>query len=121
MVFKSIIFHYYTIKQYIYLNFLRVYLSRWINNEAINIIRNFSSKVGFNFTFAISIGSGGFIDATKNIPIFSKNMRNINSALERIKNDIYDQYEKQFCDDIMLKPSSPRWLVLFFQVEVGIH
>ena len=85
-----------------------------INDEAINVIRNFSSKVGFNFRFAISFGSGGFIGATKNIPVFSKNMKNINSALERIKNDIYDQCKKQFCDDIMLEPSSPRWLVLFF-------
>jgi len=85
-----------------------------INDEAINVIRNFSSKVGFNFRFAISIGSGGFIDATKNIPVFNKNMKNINNALERIKNDIYDQCKKQFCDDIMLEPSSPRWLVLFF-------
>lgn len=85
-----------------------------INDEAINVIRNFSSKVGFNFRFAISIGGGGFIGATKNIPMFSKNMKNINNTLEELKKDIYAQHEKHHCEDIMLKPSLPRWLVLFF-------
>lgn len=84
-----------------------------INEEAINVIRNFCNRTGIDFRFAVSIGGGGFINATKNIFIFKKDSSNINNALKQIKSDIYGKRNKDNSDNIMIKPFLPKALILF--------
>ena len=84
-----------------------------INEEAIKVIKNFCNKTNLYFRFAVSIGSGGFIDATKDLPLFKKDSFNINNALELIKSDIHRKSDKEDLDNIMIKPFLPKALVLF--------
>lgn len=84
-----------------------------ITEEAIKVIKNFCNRTGLDFRFSVSIGGGGFIDATKDLLLFKKDSSNINNALEQIKSDIHGTRDKESSDNIMIKPFLPKALVLF--------
>ena len=84
-----------------------------INEEAIRIVECFSNMAGFNFRFAVSIGGGGFINATKDIFILRKDFSNIKKALEHIKRDIYEYNNGKISKNILVKPFLNKSFVLF--------
>lgn len=58
------------------------------NDHAAQIIDNFSSRLHFEWRFALEIGAGGILAGTKNIPMKSFLKKNIYNGLTAIATDI---------------------------------
>lgn len=64
-----------------------------INNEAIRVLKNFSIRLNLNWRFAVSIGMGEVVGATKDVKFMQRLCAKVYSSIYEIKKDIENDFE----------------------------
>lgn len=86
------------------------------NRIALNIIKNFCTRVGLTWRFGIGIGAGEFMGGNKNMPLNSKIKIDTYKAFIEIKKDLEDN-SQNLRSNIFTSPKMPRFL---FKLVGGI-
>lgn len=60
------------------------------NKIALDILKNYSKRINFNWRFGLGIGGGEFLKGSKNIPLNSRMKKPVYNAFLTLKNDIED-------------------------------
>ncbi|MFD3156790.1 flavodoxin [Haloimpatiens sp. FM7330] len=79
------------------------------NRTALNILKNYSKRINFNWRFGIGIGGGEFMGGSKNMPINSRMKRPIYTAFLSLKKDIENESTTPM-NNILVSPKMPKFL-----------
>jgi multimeric flavodoxin WrbA len=79
-----------------------------ITKEAVRVIRNFSSRTGFDYRLAVSIGCGPATAMTRKLPFLNSKLKR---AWARIIEDILDS-NAGHTEDLLVEPAIPKSILL---------
>lgn len=82
------------------------------NRTAINIMKNYCRRLGFNWRFGVGIGGGEFMSNSRNMPLNSKKKKDIYNAFLELKKDIENNAENQI-DDMLVNADIPKSIFKF--------
>jgi hypothetical protein len=79
------------------------------NRIAINIVKNYSIKLNFNWRFGIGIGGGEFMAGSKNMPLNSRMKKTVYNSFLALKEDIENTSNTEI-DNILVNASMPKFI-----------
>lgn len=91
-----------------------------INEEAVRVIKSFSSHIGAEFRFAILIGGGGMTVSAKDAPFMKKTIAGLEKAMDLMAIDAINENHAP-CEDVLISPNFPRRLYFFMGSKGFTH
>jgi multimeric flavodoxin WrbA len=79
------------------------------NKTALNILKNYSRRIKFNWRFGVGIGGGEFMKGSKDMPINSRMKRPVYNAFLALKEDI-ENNSNDLVDNILTNPKMPKFI-----------
>lgn len=79
------------------------------NRTAINIMKNYSIRLDFNWRFGLGIGGGEFMAGSRNMPLNSRMKKPIYNAFLALKKDIENTSNAPI-DNILVNPKIPKFI-----------
>ena len=79
------------------------------NRTAINIMKNYCTRLNLNWRFGVGIGGGEFIAGSKNMPLNSYMKKPAYKALLSLKDDIENNSNAP-TDNIIVNPNMPKFI-----------
>ena len=79
------------------------------NKTALNILKNYSRRIKFNWRFGVGIGGGEFMKGSKDMPINSRMKKPVYNAFLALKEDIENNSSDQV-DNILTNPKMPKFI-----------
>ena len=82
------------------------------NKIALNILKNYSRRIKFNWRFGVGIGGGEFMKGSKDMPINSRMKKAVYNAFLVLKEDIENNSNDQV-DNILTNAKMPKFIFKF--------
>lgn len=79
------------------------------NRTAINIMKNYCTRLNFNWRFGVGIGAGGFMVGSKDTTLNSYMKKPVYNALSALKDDIENDFNPPI-DNILVNPKMPKFI-----------
>ncbi|MBU3091028.1 hypothetical protein KPL35_02920 [Clostridium sp. CF011] len=87
------------------------------NKTTINILKNYSKRINFNWRFGVGIGGGEFMSGSKKIPLNSRMKKPVYNSFLALKKDIENKSNDQV-DNILTNAKVPK-VTFIFAANVG--
>lgn len=81
------------------------------NKTAINILKNYSKRINFNWRFGVGIGGGEFMRGSKNMPLNSRMKKPVYNSFLALKKDIENKSNDQV-DNILTNAKMPKFIFI---------
>ena len=82
------------------------------NKIALNILKNYSRRIKFNWRFGVGIGGGEFMKSSKDMPINCRMKKPVYNAFLALKEDIENNSNDQV-DNILTNAKMPKFIFKF--------
>jgi len=82
------------------------------NKIALNILKNYSRRIKFNWRFGVGIGGGEFMKGSKDMPINCRMKKPVYNAFLALKEDIENNSNDQV-DNILTNAKMPKFIFKF--------
>jgi len=82
------------------------------NKLALNILKNYSKRINFNWRFGIGIGGGEFMKGSKDMPLNSRMKKTVYNAFLALKEDIEND-SNDHIDNILTNARIPKFIFKF--------
>lgn len=80
------------------------------NTLAIDILKNYCIRIGFNWRFAVGVGAGEFMANSNNMPLKSKLKMPIYNGFLALKEDIENNNTTNSSKDMLVTPRMPKFI-----------